>query len=207
MKEALIIFIKNPVRGKVKTRLAKSIGDEKALEVYRDLLEKTREVSKGLRQDVFLYYSDWVEEEDKWDKKHFKKKLQSKGDLGQKLVQASKELSELGYEKIAIIGSDCYDLRQEIIEQAFIQLNENELVLGPANDGGYYLIAFSSFAPELFEEITWSSEKVLKQTLVKAGELNWRTFMLPELIDLDTFEDLKKSAYLSEKWNADDRKN
>lgn len=193
MPNTLIIFIKNPILGQVKSRLAADIGEEKALAVYRDLTEKTRkeaEQLKGVR--CKLYYSDFIETNDEWVSDIFKKRLQTKGDLGDKMQMAFQESVD---GKTVIIGSDCYDLTTQHIERALQTLDESDVVLGPANDGGYYLLGMSNYYPQLFEGVEWSTERVLKQTLKQAKSLNLRVSFLEELVDLDTFSDLKESGY------------
>jgi rSAM/selenodomain-associated transferase 1 len=173
--------------------LAADIGEEKALAVYRDLLEKTcRETKKlkGVRR--LLYYSNFIDNDDDWSSDIFKKRLQSKGDLGGKMQTAFQESMD---EKTVIIGSDCYDLTTQHIESAFQKLDESDVVIGPANDGGYYLLGMSNYYPRLFEDINWSTKRVLKQTLQQAKSLNLKVSFLEELVDLDTFSDLKESGY------------
>ncbi len=198
MKKNLIIFIKNPVLGKVKTRLAEAVGDQQALEIYIALLEKTREEALQVKAKRFLYYSDRVQR-DEWLENDFKKKPQSKGDLGQKMQAAFQHVMEQQQKKCIIIGSDCYDLSADIIERAFFLLDDSDVVIGPANDGGYYLLGMKSFHPALFMNVEWSTEKVLDQTLAHAKNLNLRVALLEELIDLDTFDDLLKSGFPKER--------
>ncbi len=193
MDRNLIVFIKNPVLGTVKTRLAKTIGDTKALKVYKDLIVKSRVVAEAVIAKRFLFYYKEIKS-DGWSTDNFHKKLQNSGDLGQKMKAAFTEVIE-DNSKSVIIGSDCYDLTSDIINEAFEELNSNDLVLGPANDGGYYLLGMKKLIPELFEGINWSTELVLKQTLEKADRLQLKVKCLQELIDIDNIEDLKESSY------------
>ena len=193
MLKNLIVFIKNPVIGTVKTRLAKTIGDESALQVYRDLMEKSRKETQEVSADRYLFYSKEIKA-DNWSTEHFYKQLQAEGDLGFKMKSAFAEVIKKN-SKTIIIGSDCYDLTSTIIETAFKELDSNDLVIGPANDGGYYLLGINKFIPELFEEIEWSTEVVLQQTLEKAKQLELKVKCLQELIDIDNIDDLKKSGY------------
>ena len=194
MQNKLIIFIKNPILGTVKTRLAKAIGDEMALKVYNGLLEKSQKESKAVSAERHLFYSKEIKD-DSWSASNFKKNLQVEGDLGFKMRTAFETVIS-PYSKTIIIGSDCYDLTSEIIDEAFTELDSNDLVIGPANDGGYYLLGMKKLVPELFEEIEWSTEVVLNQTLKKAKELGLKVKCLQELIDIDNIDDLKKSGYL-----------
>lgn len=191
MKRALIVFVKNPKIGQVKTRLAKDIGDENALNVYHTLLQKTQEITASVKASKFIFYSDFITTND-WPRTYFRQ-IQEGQDLGQKMQNAFKEIIGRGYDQTIIIGSDCYQLSAEIIEEAFDLLNDMDCVLGPALDGGYYLLGMNTFHPELFENIEWSTENVLEQTIrkISAKELNYQRTQL--LSDIDTLEDLKRT--------------
>lgn len=193
MLNKLIIFIKNPVLGTVKTRLATAIGDEMALNVYNRLLEKSQKETQAVSAERHLFYSKEIKH-DNWSSNHFNKHLQVEGDLGEKMRSAFETVIEPS-SKAIIIGSDCYDLTSEIIEEAFEALDINDLVIGPANDGGYYLLGMKKLRPELFDSIAWSTEAVLSQTLKKAKQLGLKVKSLQELIDIDNIDDLKKSGY------------
>ena len=195
MTNNLIIFIKNPILGCVKTRLAETVGDDLALKVYYDLMERCRIVSLSLKVNRFLFYSKNIADDD-WPKKHFNKKVQSEGDLGEKIKNAFLLVHKRN-NKTLIIGSDCYDLTKKTIDLAFEKLALYDLIIGPANDGGYYLLGTKEFIPSLFDDINWSSEHVLSQTIVRAKNLNLSYCLLEELVDIDTFEDLSISSYLS----------
>jgi len=195
MKNKLLIFIKNPELGKAKTRMASSIGKEKALLVYEDLLQKTRSITLPLKADRYLYYSEFIDQADAWDGNRFQKRMQVQGDLGIRLLSACEEVEEEGFEKLILIGSDCYDLSTAHLEEAFQKLEENDMVIGPANDGGYYLLGIKQLEKSLFEGIDWSTDRVLKQTTDVAHAKKWKVHLLEELIDLDTFEDLKESGF------------
>lgn len=194
MQNHLVIFVKNPVLGTVKTRLAKSIGDESALEVYKDLMLKCQEECLNVNAKRHLFYSKEILKSDFWPNDTFDKKLQVEGNLGDKIEEALQTVfKEKG--KVLIIGSDCYDLTASIIEEAFIKLEKSDVVIGPANDGGYYLLGTNEFHYELFKDITWSTETVLKETIDRAKSKGLSVSLLQELIDLDTIEDLEKSGY------------
>lgn len=188
-KNALIIFTRNPELGKCKTRLAKTIGNEASLEIYKFLLEHTAEISKTVKADRYVFYSENIKKEDVWNSAMFRKKLQYGYDLGARMENAFSELFQLGYEKIIIIGSDLLDLTTEDINNAFQKLNENDMVVGPAKDGGYYLLGMKSVHSEIFKNKDWGSSTVLKNTL---NDIQNSTFsLLEELNDIDTFEDIK----------------
>jgi uncharacterized protein len=188
-KNRLLIFTRNPELGKVKTRLAKTVGDETTLEIYRFLLKKTEEVTQKVTSDKAVFYSEKITENDLWNPEIFQKHLQLEGDLGMKMQQAFEQSFEKGYEKVVIIGSDLYDITPEIIENAFENLNTNDVVLGPAKDGGYYLLGMKSIHKPIFQHKKWGTATVLKETL---GDLtDKKVFLLEELNDVDVFEDIE----------------
>lgn len=186
--EALIIFTKNPELGKCKTRLAQKIGDQKALEIYKILLKRTAEIVKDLPVDKYVFYNEKIVANDVWNSSVFFKDLQSKGDLGIKMYKAFENLFLKAYEKVIIIGSDLYDLSPQLISDAFDALKQNEFVIGPAKDGGYYLLGMKKLNKKIFENKVWSTESVLSDTMKDLEGKN--TKLLIELNDIDTFEDL-----------------
>ncbi|WP_224485207.1 TIGR04282 family arsenosugar biosynthesis glycosyltransferase [Robertkochia aurantiaca] len=187
----LLIFIRNPEMGKVKTRLARSIGKERALEVYLELLRHTREVSLKINCDRQLYYSEYIDHHDQWPEEQFKKKLQKGEDLGERMKRAFEEAFSEGYKQIIIIGSDLIDLCVKDLESAFSKLDRHELVIGPAADGGYYLIGMKKNHDELFEDKPWGTSEVLKKTLESLAKED--VALLRELNDIDTLDDLENS--------------
>jgi rSAM/selenodomain-associated transferase 1 len=188
---ALIIFVRNPIYGKVKTRLAKDIGDEMALQVYQLLLNHTLDITKSLKCNKFVYYADEVSDQDIWDNKGYVKRLQNGNDLGERMYYAMKDLFDAGFTKVLIIGSDCFQLKTEILEDAIIMLDQNSAVLGPAIDGGYYLLGLTSMIPDLFVNKEWSSEKVAQQTMDNFVRLGISYGLLEELNDIDDATDLE----------------
>ena len=188
-KKALIIFTRNPELGKCKTRLAETIGDEPALEVYKHLLNHTSSISKDVKADRYVYYSENIINEDLWDSAIFRKKIQKGEDLGERMMNAFLELLQIGYEKVVIIGSDILDLNTDHINTAFTQLEFHDVVIGPAFDGGYYLLGLKNLYPNLFENKVWGTSSVLKDTLNDLQ--NSKIHLLKELNDIDTFEDLQ----------------
>jgi uncharacterized protein len=187
----LIIFVKNPELGKVKTRLAKTIGDEKALQIYLRLLEHTRKISSKVAVNQAVYYTDFIDSNDIWSESQFRKYLQTGYDLGERMQNAFATAFDEGFEKVVIIGSDCPQLNQAHIQQAFDELLTHDVVIGPAVDGGYYLLGMSQLIPELFTNKLWSSDQVLRQTLADLNRLEYSYYLLDELRDIDTAEDLK----------------
>lgn len=185
----LLIFTRNPELGKVKTRLAKTVGDQTALEIYSFLLQKTREVSLKVSSDKAIYYSVKIRENDIWDANSYQKHLQMGDDLGVRMQHAFQQSFKDGYQKVVIIGSDLYDLTPEIIENAFTQLDSNELVLGPAKDGGYYLLGMKTLHPAIFQNKEWGTASVLRETLEDLKDK--KVSLLEELNDVDVYEDIE----------------
>ena len=192
MKSTLLIFIKNPVAGKVKTRLARTVGDAEALRIYHILLEKTRAAALEAPVNRQLWYSDQIEIADDWPEQLFDKQVQSGADLGERMGNAFKVAFAQGAEKVAIIGSDCPTLSGAILAQAFAALDTQEAAIGPTPDGGYYLLALRRFEPTLFENIAWSTETVFRETIAAAEKAGLRVAQLPQLSDIDTEADWRQ---------------
>jgi len=189
LKNALVIFTRNPELGKCKTRLAKVIGDKSALEIYKYLLQHTANVSKEVDADRFVFYSESIQDNDIWDDSFFNKKLQYGNDLGERMQNAFQQLFDSNYKNVIIIGSDLLDLNSAIINKAFSLINEYDAVIGPAKDGGYYLLGLKAANPKLFKNKEWGTETVRRDTLNDLK--NSTVFTLDELNDIDTFEDMK----------------
>jgi rSAM/selenodomain-associated transferase 1 len=193
MKKALlIVFTKNPKLGKVKTRLAASVGDEKALRIYQFLLDHTFQITRHLEFDKVVYYSDFMPANDVWKKYDFKQFLQTGSDLGEKMSNAFRSAFIRGYEKVVLIGSDCYELEEKEILEAFEKLETKQVVVGPATDGGYYLIGADAYYPALFENKQWSTASVFNDTFQNIADLNLTSHYLQELSDIDDLKDLMK---------------
>jgi len=189
-KTLLIVFVKNAVLGKVKTRLAKTIGNEKAFEVYQQLLTLTENGVKEVEADQHIYFSDKVDSS-QWGKAL--KFVQKGKSLGDRMFNAFKDGFELGYDKVVLIGSDLPDISAEIIHQGFLELERKEVVFGPAADGGYYLIGIKQAFGFIFENKPWSESDLLHTTLDELGKQEISYSLLQTLNDIDTFEDLKSS--------------
>ena len=190
-KNLLMVFMKNPVKGKVKTRLAATVGDDKALEIYKILVQQTATVVSEIQIcDKAIFYADFIDKNDLWSKGEKQKYVQSGVDLGERMKNAFDVAFRMGYDKAIIIGTDCYDLNAEIIEEGFEKLNANDVVIGPAMDGGYYLIGMNCLHIELFERISWSTETVLADTLRILKQAQLIHHVLPIRTDVDTEENL-----------------
>ncbi|MGI4751525.1 MAG: TIGR04282 family arsenosugar biosynthesis glycosyltransferase [Janthinobacterium lividum] len=188
---ALIIFVRHPELGKVKTRLAKVIGDEKALNIYKQLLNHTHQITSPLNCRKFVYYAEDVIEHDLWSSPGFTKRKQSGNDLGERMATAFKDLFDQGFQKVLIIGSDCYQLKTDILQEAIHFLGIKEAVIGPTFDGGYYLLGTNRFVPKMFADKPWSTDQVTKQTLEDLDRLNLSYHLLKKLHDVDEAADLE----------------
>jgi uncharacterized protein len=189
MKNALIIFQKNAERGKVKTRLAATVGDENALRIYAVLVDNTHELIKSIVAKKYLFFSDFLEKEEKWSQ--YDKKLQKGSDLGLRMFNAITEVKAEGAERIVVIGTDCYDLSVAILEQAFDALEKNDYCIGPALDGGYYLIGTTQPDEVVFLNKKWSTETVCEEAQDSILKVGKKLAVLPMLSDVDCEEDLK----------------
>lgn len=200
MKEALVVFAKAPIAGQVKTRLIGALTSEEVAQLYICFLRDTfatMEVVQEERENLSLVLcftpSDEIEAFESADLDGCLMMAQHGDELGTKLRNCLADLFELGFGKIVIIGADTPTLPEEIIIEAFEQLtSQNQVVIGPATDGGYYLIGMSQLQPKLFENINWSSENVLTETLARAGEASLTISQLPAWDDIDSPHDLEK---------------
>ncbi len=187
-KNVILYFVKFPEPGKVKTRLARTIGEEEAACIYRGLAE---EIYKTLRSLKNVYVTVVFDPPDKasqikeWLSAADEYLAQQGADLGERLSNAFKWAFDKGYQHCAAVGSDILELKVPVIEEAFIALDTTDVVIGPAEDGGYYLIGSSSFQPELFKEISWSTDIVLQQTYSRISKLGLSYQTLVPLEDLD----------------------
>lgn len=185
----LIIFTRNPEPGKVKTRIAKDVGDITAFKIYNFLLEHTVSVTRNLAVSKEVYYSEAIPKNDIWEKEIYSKNLQKGKGLGERMKNAFQEGFKNGYQNIIIIGSDLYDLQQEDLEKAFQLLREKDAVIGPATDGGYYLLGMNQLFPEVFEDKEWGTSSVLEDTL---KDLKGKNIALLEARnDVDYYSDIK----------------
>jgi rSAM/selenodomain-associated transferase 1 len=190
-EDLLIIFVKNPIRGKVKTRLAADLGKDTSLKVYKKLIDITFRAIEPLRMDKWILYSDFVEGfSDSLDKRT-SKGIQQGDDLGERMMKAFTDGFNAGYRHICIIGSDCYDIHPEIIQGAFKFLHKYDFVIGPSTDGGYYLLGMKYLFEDIFKNKRWSTSSVLDSTLQNIRKHSYSYFLLQELTDIDTKADLE----------------
>jgi len=198
-KNLILIFTRNPELGKVKTRLAASIGNENALEIYIQLLEHTKKVALETPYDKQVLYSEEINHDDIWDSSYFQKKLQVGADLGERMQNAFQDGFDCGYEKIVIIGSDLIALESSDITAAIENLDDNDVVIGPAEDGGYYLLGMKKIPINLFKDKEWGTETVLRDTLQDITNLKY--YLLQEKNDIDTYDDIKNVPFFNKYTN------
>lgn len=189
----LLVFAKEPTPGKVKTRLAREVGGEAAANIYRLLGRAVvDQVREGGYRTVVCFdppgslgrIEDWL------DPQGLEFRAQGEGDLGDRLAVAFREAFTVASRVIAI-GTDAPGVDAKVVEEAFRRLDEADLVLGPARDGGYYLVGLQRHRTELFLGIPWSTERVLEVTKAKAQALGLKTALLPVRSDVDTLNDWK----------------
>lgn len=194
----LIVFAKNIVLGKVKTRLAKTIGDNEAFNVYVHLVKITeRESLKMENCDVHIYFSDVVLKA-LWPGNQ--KYVQVGNGLGERMKNAFDSSFKLGYKRVIGIGSDLPDLNADVMNRGLKSLQSNDTVFGPSEDGGYYLIGMNQMISEIFIDKAWSTETLLNETKLELDALGYSCELLEKLNDVDTIEDLKTSS-IAEKFS------
>lgn len=203
-KELVIVFVKNIKLGKVKTRLAKTIGNQGAFEVYSELVKVTENATKNLKADKHIYFSDAVVNT-KWQNDY--KTTQNGIDLGERMKNAFKNGFASGFNRIVLIGSDLPDISSKHIEAGLSKLKETEVVFGPAEDGGYYLIGLSKMHEFVFDNKPWSQDHLLEETLHELKENNVSFSRLEMLNDIDTFEDLIASNFYKNNLKLQERIN
>jgi rSAM/selenodomain-associated transferase 1 len=192
MRPLLIIFYSNPALGKVKHRLAATLGEDRALAVYLRLVSNTREISEDVMFDKVVFYSDYIDTEDQWDNVLYKKQRQTGHDIGKKLQNAFSWGFRSGYTSICIIHADCYGLSSDIINEAIEYLDEADAIIGPAKDGGYYMLGLKKVYGTLFKDKNWGTHTVLSDTIENFEELDLEYGMLPVLNDVEEEIDLPR---------------
>ena len=203
-KNCVIFFVKYPAAGQVKTRLAPHLHQNQICELYKnfvaDILSTLKELDANIR--IFFSPAEAKDNLQNWLGDQFSYTPQAGNDIGQKMKNAFINIFQDGFSKAVLIGSDLPDLPGDFIKQSFEKLSSNDSVIGPAGDGGYYLIGFSknSFLPEVFDNINWSTDSVYENTRNILSQHNRKTAVLPKWHDVDTIEDLK--AFVSRNENT-----
>jgi uncharacterized protein len=196
MTETLIIFSRYPEPGKTKTRMIPALGALGAAELQQKMTEHTLKTAIALKLSRNLaievhFAGGNIQSMTEWLGEDFDYIPQVLGDLGHKMHSSFERAFALGNQRVVIIGTDCPDIEQTILTQAFDSLERHDLVLGVAEDGGYYLIGLNQPIAELFQNIIWGTEQVLNQTKNIAQQLKLNVHYLPTLADVDRPKDLK----------------
>lgn len=185
--EHLIIFVKNPIAGQVKTRIARTVGHERAVQVYQHLLRHTQQITALFPGQQIVYYGDFINPDDGWN--GYGKQLQTGHDLGERMKNAFREQFAAGAKKVVVIGSDCLSITPDHLTRAFALLDTADVVIGPATDGGYYLLGMNQPRPMLFENMPWSQPN-LRQLTEEVISIHKLTLaLLDELTDIDEWSD------------------
>lgn len=191
-ENCLIIFVRNPEKGKVKTRLAKDFGESETLELYKNFIRDILERTKSDKYEIRVFA--WPPGSDVHLAKIFgatyKYRHQKGNDLGSRMRHAISESFEEGFKKVILIGSDVPHIKNDVIEAGFLSLEKKNSVIGPAKDGGYYLIGFNkeSFFEDAFKDIEWGQNTVYDKTLKKLDKVGYAVLDL--MGDIDYLEDL-----------------
>lgn len=190
----IFLILRAPRLGQVKTRLAKSIGDTQALTAYRALVKRQlNAIPSNWETELHYTPKDAETEIADWLGDAHKRLPQCEGDLGDRLTLAAKTHFEKSQAPLFLIGADCPEIDSDLLAKAAKHIQTDDLVIGPAKDGGYYLIGIKSFLPSLFENIDWGSPRVFEQTAQQIRKLNLTAYLLPEKFDVDTEADWKQA--------------
>lgn len=188
-QSALIVFAKNPILGKVKTRLAKNLGEVSTLLFYKELMKLTSSLCAQIYLDIHIFYADFIPKNDNFSSLKATSHLQSNDkDLGVKMYKAFKEVFQLGYKNVGIIGTDCPYIKPIHVESSIIKLSDNDTVIGPSKDGGFYMLFIKSLATLNFNHIEWSTSTVTKIFLQNLSKANYNFELLETLEDIDDIE-------------------
>ncbi len=190
--EHLIIFVKNPVPGQVKTRIARTVGDAKAVAIYTHLLHYTQQLIQSFSGRCVVYYGDFVNPDDGWNA--YDKQLQTSGDLGERMANAFQAQFAAGADKVVIIGSDCLAITPDHLTQAFRSLDTADIVIGPATDGGYYLLGMKQVHSFLFQDMPWSQPELRQLTELAILQHGLTFEPLETLTDIDEWRDYEPYA-------------
>jgi rSAM/selenodomain-associated transferase 1 len=197
-KAIILLFVKAPVRGQVKSRLAAEVGEESALDLYRcfvlDIVGTLDNSGYPFRICFYPHDDDNALAALLGRRRHVMP--QEGKDLGKRMENAFRNIFSEGYDRAVLIGSDIPDLTPAVLREALESLEKNDVVIGPAADGGYYLIGFHkrSLFPPIFHEREWSTDRVFGETLEILRDASLRIHLAPEWRDVDTREDLNALA-------------
>jgi hypothetical protein len=193
IEQRLILFLKAPRPGAVKTRLAATLGAAEACAAYRRMVETLlRQLAELQNVELCFTPDDAGPEIEPWAKPTWRLMAQGSGDLGCRLDRTFRRAFDEGAERIVIIGSDCPEVGTSDIQAAWMALSSQDVVLGPATDGGYWLIGLRAPRPEVFADMQWSTNAVLRETLDRCRAAGLTTHLLRELTDVDTEADWRR---------------
>lgn len=191
----LLFFMKSPKKGSVKSRLATVVGDECAVKLYKSfVLQMLSTLKRGNFPFCICFYPEnALKNLKRWLGAQFHYNPQKGKDLGERMKNGFTKAFQMGFKRVVLIGSDIPDLPLEFIQEAFTSLEEKDAVIGPAYDGGYYLIGFRdrAFSSQVFEGMAWGTESVFNETIEVLKQLEQRIHTLKSLRDIDTIEDLE----------------
>ena len=190
-RERLVIFAREPQRGRVKTRLAAGVGEDTALMIYRALAEGVLHAVRGAPMEIVVAYDPAGAEASMraWLGDAFAYEPQCAGDLGTRMRHAMATAFDAGADRVVLIGTDCPSITCETIRAASATLGEADVVFGPALDGGYYLIGARAVHDILFSDVPWSTARTLAVSVERARSAGLRVALLPVLRDVDTVDD------------------
>lgn len=198
MKTVVLVFAKAPIKGKVKTRLGKTIGMEASRWVYKLLIKHTSKILRKSKLPYVLFENQLDDTLHDVFQDSKQNRLQEGGHLGDKMENAFQWAFNQGYEKVLLIGTDLWSLHEDTLIEAKQALEQNDFVIGPSYDGGYYLLGMNEMSIKIFKDVSWSTPRVFKETLLNIRESS--IYFLDIANDIDDFKDLKaqpslKSSY------------
>lgn len=186
---ALIVMAKPPIKGKVKTRLAATVGEDEALRIYEALLTVTKQLVSAWEGPLYIWHDADALPVPGWESVRASHYLQEGSDLGERMASALETVLDT-HRAAMIIGTDCPAITPEHLDEAALQLESSDVVIGPAVDGGYYLLGLKEFSPSLFSDMPWSTDQVLQATIYRCQALHLTVHEGPVLRDVDTEGDL-----------------
>src|SRR4030042_6372568 len=193
-RPCVIMFVRAPEKGKVKTRLAKRLGETKSLEFYRAIVEHLISILESSGYPIRIHYHppERHEQVSRWIGSRFAYLPQEGATLGERMANAFRRSFTDGFGRVLLIGCDIPELSERILHASFLALDRHDTVIGPSADGGYYLIGFrsGSFSAEAFKDMAWGKDSVFCKTMAVFKKKGYSVHILPKLHDIDVFEDL-----------------
>jgi uncharacterized protein len=204
-QRTILLFVKNPEPGRVKTRLAAGVGNRFAAEIYRAFVEDVLAacLEAGVPVTVMVSPREAVEEVRLWLGSAHRYEAQAGDDLGERMSDAFRRVFDAGFGEAILVGSDIPDLRPEVLAEGFGALSVNHAVIAPAKDGGYYAVGFRSdgFQPAVFQGVEWSTDSVFTRTCNLMEQSRIQYHVLPMGEDVDTYQDLQNLMVRTEGTN------